>query len=40
MPLSQWIAAHLVEVVVLALVIPAYLIGPLEDLIRGENSAP
>lgn len=37
MPFSQWIAAHLVELVVLALILPAYIIGPLEDLIWGKN---
>jgi hypothetical protein len=39
MPLSDWIVAYSIELVVLALIIPAYVIGPLEDLIRGKNSS-
>lgn len=34
MRIFQWIASHPVEILILAFILPAYVMGPVEDLIR------
>lgn len=34
MPLFQWLASHPIEALLLAFILPAYVMGPVEDFFR------